>query len=452
MKQIPCEVIRDLFPSYIDGLTSETTNRMIEEHLAECEECREILRAMRGPDEDQDPVSGPSPEEQKEIDFLKKNHRRNRRIVIWSIAGALALALLVMAIRTFLVGSREYTSWAPMHLYVQGNELSFTAVPLDSASAVAGLTYTEDAGIVTMHARSVLASPLYKGSRQGAYTAKEEIREVRIGDRIVWSGGATVTAQASELFATRHAYIGDMPAKNRTAAALNLGAYLGPFTNELKTAKEPYQWWILLENDIPGPQKAQKERDMEAFGQVMVGLIGNLDRVVFRYTADGAEQEYSVTAAGASELFGEDIKNCGENVRTLDRLLEKTGLSLYASPGQEGHEENAVWIQISNQSENEIASFSFSYYKDGKLCSSAHAVNADGSAMKPGSSIWNDMQPMEFGGEWDEGSVLEVEVMIRLEDGTEAGVPGRIRIVPDPGSVHRFILTGNKEKGYQLEQ
>ena len=37
-----CEVIRDLFPSYIDGLTSEESNELIEEHLEECRSAENI--------------------------------------------------------------------------------------------------------------------------------------------------------------------------------------------------------------------------------------------------------------------------------------------------------------------------------------------------------------------------------------------------------------------------
>ena len=42
MIKLPCEVVRDLFPSYIDELTNEVTNHMIEEHLKECENCRKV--------------------------------------------------------------------------------------------------------------------------------------------------------------------------------------------------------------------------------------------------------------------------------------------------------------------------------------------------------------------------------------------------------------------------
>lgn len=42
-----CEIIQDLLPSYIDGLTSEVSNQEIEVHLKECTECRKYLEEMK---------------------------------------------------------------------------------------------------------------------------------------------------------------------------------------------------------------------------------------------------------------------------------------------------------------------------------------------------------------------------------------------------------------------
>lgn len=41
-----CSVIRDLIPSYIDGLSSVESDKVIEEHLAVCEECKEYYMQM----------------------------------------------------------------------------------------------------------------------------------------------------------------------------------------------------------------------------------------------------------------------------------------------------------------------------------------------------------------------------------------------------------------------
>ena len=43
MSKIPCEIIQDLLPSYIDELTSDVTNREVEAHMEECEQCRNIF-------------------------------------------------------------------------------------------------------------------------------------------------------------------------------------------------------------------------------------------------------------------------------------------------------------------------------------------------------------------------------------------------------------------------
>ena len=40
MREIHCEIIRDLLPLYVDDVCSEKSKDMIEEHLRGCEECR----------------------------------------------------------------------------------------------------------------------------------------------------------------------------------------------------------------------------------------------------------------------------------------------------------------------------------------------------------------------------------------------------------------------------
>lgn len=38
--RIPCEVVQDLLPLYVDGVTNEVTTDMVKEHIGECTECR----------------------------------------------------------------------------------------------------------------------------------------------------------------------------------------------------------------------------------------------------------------------------------------------------------------------------------------------------------------------------------------------------------------------------
>lgn len=46
MKQISCDIIKDVLPLYYDNVCSEPTRAMVEEHIAECEDCRTLLQKM----------------------------------------------------------------------------------------------------------------------------------------------------------------------------------------------------------------------------------------------------------------------------------------------------------------------------------------------------------------------------------------------------------------------
>lgn len=46
MSKIPCDVIKDLLPLYADNVCSEHSKDIVEEHLTECEDCREYYEAM----------------------------------------------------------------------------------------------------------------------------------------------------------------------------------------------------------------------------------------------------------------------------------------------------------------------------------------------------------------------------------------------------------------------
>ena len=43
---LPCPVVKDLLPSYLEGLTSPETNRAVEDHLDGCPGCRGVKNAM----------------------------------------------------------------------------------------------------------------------------------------------------------------------------------------------------------------------------------------------------------------------------------------------------------------------------------------------------------------------------------------------------------------------
>lgn len=44
-----CEIIKDLIPLYIDGCCSKESERVVEEHLGDCSECKKLFEEMKEP-------------------------------------------------------------------------------------------------------------------------------------------------------------------------------------------------------------------------------------------------------------------------------------------------------------------------------------------------------------------------------------------------------------------
>ncbi len=70
-----CNVARDLFPLYFDGLCSEETRKQLEEHLDHCEECRKLRQNLESEQEWHEE----SPEWNPSIAPLKKVKKKIRR-------------------------------------------------------------------------------------------------------------------------------------------------------------------------------------------------------------------------------------------------------------------------------------------------------------------------------------------------------------------------------------
>lgn len=93
-EKLPHEVVHDLLPSYIDGLTHETTSRMIEDHLEHCDTCQQTYENMKSENEI---VKAPS----RQIDYLKKIRKKTAR----NVAAAILATILVIGGG---IGLRQY--------------------------------------------------------------------------------------------------------------------------------------------------------------------------------------------------------------------------------------------------------------------------------------------------------------------------------------------------------
>lgn len=76
MKQVECDVIKDLLPSYIDKVSSDATNELVEQHLKKCKNCSAKLKEMN-----EEIDIKPLYNQEEQIDYLK-GYRKNKIMTI----------------------------------------------------------------------------------------------------------------------------------------------------------------------------------------------------------------------------------------------------------------------------------------------------------------------------------------------------------------------------------
>ncbi len=91
MENINCEVIQDLIPSYVDKVCSDTSRRLVEEHLATCDDCKDIMKLYCKNDFSSNAIEG------RELDGYKKVKAKIRRQNVLCYG----LLLLVIAFGTY---------------------------------------------------------------------------------------------------------------------------------------------------------------------------------------------------------------------------------------------------------------------------------------------------------------------------------------------------------------
>ena len=81
-----CKIIEDLIPSYIDELTNEVTNEFIEDHIKNCEDCKNKIEKLKNTNEKID-------DSNIKVDFLKKQKMIYR--VLYCIIAFVCLILVL---------------------------------------------------------------------------------------------------------------------------------------------------------------------------------------------------------------------------------------------------------------------------------------------------------------------------------------------------------------------
>lgn len=298
---LTCGVVRDLLPSYVDGLLCEESRQAVDRHLADCPRCAAALSAM-------EPPETPPPAETPEVDYLRRVITRNR----WKIAAA-AAAAGILVVAAFLYQMLE--RGVPLnHETVAITEQNFVPAEEDSdclgmlslflTSTDSGRAFhswrvaTEETGVSYITAREVLASPLHPSGSGGMdIPVSNLVREIWLGSpggRLLWQDGVLISPLALELMDAKAPCCGDPAAIERLAEVLHLRERLGSYTLSLQTDKHPYGCTLEFANRLNDAQLNM----VTCFNLLSLALVDNLEASRFAHPApeDATDPTKKVTA------------------------------------------------------------------------------------------------------------------------------------------------------------
>ena len=271
---LTCGVVRDLLPSYVEGLTSPESNAAVERHLSECPDCAQLRTALAGAPEQA------APEDSKEVDYLKKVKRRGWRRVAAAVAVTALLFAVGVAAKLFLIGTPIQTqgmSWV-ISTDVPG-QLDIRVYSIWSGTACRQWeTEQEPEGIVRVTCRQVLPSPLSNSGDYRAVLNTEGVNAVYLGDQLIWQGGVEISPQIDRIYQAQTLYVGNAPAVGQVLSAGRFD-WIGDYTIELQTSAQPYRLTLNFSAPhTPGGIRLSETglyQDMAA----VLAIIGNLDEI-----------------------------------------------------------------------------------------------------------------------------------------------------------------------------
>lgn len=338
---LSCDVVKDLLPSYIEGLTSADSNQAVKEHMFRCEGCRELYSSMC-PDEDEK-----AGETIKELDYLKSIKKKNRkklRTAVLVTAGVLVLAFaLTIFSSLFLVGDSNltYHHWPSvsvndgmMHLEFHNPNSGLSYAHWNTKYTGYGDPEGSGIGTIDITVRQVTSSPFFPSGDHSMDLSLDNIERVSFMGRTIWESGLIISQEAEQIWLRNCKFVGNAVQIRHMFDALKMPD--ADFTISIQSDQEPYG----LSVDFKEPLNSEGKLLMVQNAPIILALIDNLEEFSFNYPdAQGALVTHSFSVADAEKLLPElyegynqshgtdwellnSIKDYSSSVYTIQQLLK----------------------------------------------------------------------------------------------------------------------------------
>ena len=108
--KLPCTVIEDMLPLYIDGICADETEALVEEHLQQCPKCCDMLINMRAslelPEE---------PEDLKPLQAIKERWEKSKRVYVRK---GICVTLVILLVAASVLSGVWYVSYGKYYYWM----------------------------------------------------------------------------------------------------------------------------------------------------------------------------------------------------------------------------------------------------------------------------------------------------------------------------------------------
>lgn len=269
-----CNIVKDLLPSYIDGLTSRESNEFIKEHIRTCNDCKEEINKYKS-------IEIKEKEETlKSIDYMKKPRKK--------LKGVIALfSIIILSILIYLVIPKKEKSldFTAFDYNIVNDHL---VLNISSLSSNMFLKLKEEVVDDTIYLQTYTTPVSSFGSYNLEYNLNDKgNKTIYLNDTLIADKGEFLNQNIIKLFENKIKYIGDNSGVSNILNLLNLNNF-SPYTIEIQSNEEPYGLKINFSEKIRENDETTKY--LNTIGKYIMALIDNCDYVTFSYN----EGEYTI--------------------------------------------------------------------------------------------------------------------------------------------------------------
>lgn len=318
--KIPCEIIKDLLPTYLEELTSVESNNLIKEHLAECESCRKIADRMGGV------VEVASEDDKKELNFLKKSKKKTIAITGSVIIAAFVVYVIIFNLIGIDVGLPVPNDYIRItQLEVEGKTLNISGYLDDYDKDIKELEIYQDNGVVIISVVPSLFNIHTQNGFNEEYIAPEEIKGVCLMNDYIWYEGEEITETTAQIYSEQYPYVGDPSIVQHIIDRIGLNKFLGTYEFEIHSDKMPYGIALTTDRQFSKDVQNECENRMKQYASILIGAIDNLSYVTYQYYIDGKLVTITFGENDATEFVGKPVKEQFETPVTLQEMLMEIG-------------------------------------------------------------------------------------------------------------------------------